>query len=190
MAKESACAAWAGPGAAGTKEIPGFVRSACHGVKVSYDEVHISHQTTSMRTASASPPSGRLLSTLLALFLSTTDALLTSCASTTTMPRRAVHLNAQARVPTLVMMGKKTSWSIGKERKKAKRGKSSKPTAASVRTGASSGKGFQVTKEKCVAARATLKLQARPSPHEHVSLRCARVLGVRVAAGSQRRWAR
>lgn len=47
------------------------------------------------------------------------------------------------------MMGKKTSWSIGKERKKGK--KSAKPTVASVK-GNDSAKGFSTTKEKLAKA--------------------------------------
>ena len=90
---------------------------------------------------------------LLALLVSQTAALLLSPPTTGLLPSctcGADRFAAAARTPHAVMMGKKTSWSIGNARKKKKKAKVSKPTAASQR-GESGAKGFQITKEKCGA---------------------------------------
>jgi len=61
------------------------------------------------------------------------------------------YASIAVRTGSAVTMGKKTAWSIGNARKKQKKAKAAKPTAATLR-GATDVKGFGITKEKLAKA--------------------------------------
>jgi len=84
------------------------------------------------------------VATLLALLGMPATALL-PCA-------HAIQGSSHAARSHIVMMGKKTAWSIGTTRKKAKKAKLAKPTAASIRGNTGTAvRGFGITKQKHVA---------------------------------------
>jgi len=87
---------------------------------------------------------------LLALLASPAGAWVASTSVTVFAPSCSPTghgLNIAVRSRPGVMMGKKTAWSIGTARKKAKKAKAAKPTAAALR-GDAAARGFGITKEK------------------------------------------
>lgn len=91
---------------------------------------------------------------LLALLASPAAAWVASTSVTAFAPRCSPTghgLNIAVRSRPSVMMGKKMAWSVGNARKKAKKAKAAKPTAAALR-GDAAAKGFGITKERLAKA--------------------------------------